>query len=209
MKALRLRSVWLFGGRLIVGTVLATTPPILPGAATSPIFRAGAHAMDVTPTNFPVTIDGGFFPVYADKASDPLHARCLLLDDGQTRVGLCIVDSCLIPREFADATKREIQKAIGLAPERVLISATHTHSAPSLMRALGTDVDPHYPAFLLPRIVAGFRRAVSNLAPARVGWAVAQAPEHTHTRVWIRRPDRVETDPLANAPCAPTCIRVI
>ena len=32
--------------------------------------------------------------------------------------------------------------------------------------------------------------------PARVGWAVAPAPEHTHTRVWIRRPDKMLTDPF-------------
>ena len=77
-----------------------------------------------------------------------------------------------------------------------MLSATHTHSAPSLMRCLGTDADPNYPAFALPRIVEGLQRAVENLAPARVGWAVAPAPEHTHTRVWIRRPDKMLTDPF-------------
>ena len=37
------------------------------------------------------------------------------------------------------------------------------------MQAHGAAPDPHYPAFLLPKLVEGFRRAVSNLAPARVG----------------------------------------
>ena len=59
-----------------------------------------------------------------------------------------------------------------------------------------TDADPHYPAFALPRIVDGLQRAVANLAPARVGWTVAAAPEHTHTRVWIRRPDKRLPDPF-------------
>ncbi|HXJ60280.1 MAG TPA: LamG-like jellyroll fold domain-containing protein [Verrucomicrobiae bacterium] len=166
------------------------------GAAPAGVFRAGAFAMDVTPTNFPVTINGGFLAAYADRAYDPLQARCLVLDDGATRVGLCVLDSCLIPREFADAAKRAIEAATGLAPDRVMISATHAHSAPALMTILGADADPHYPRFLLPRLVEGFRQAVSNLAPARVGWTAVAAPHHTHTRVWVRRPDRIETNPF-------------
>ena len=57
----------------------------------------------------------------------------------------------------------------------------------ALMQALGTPADPDYPAFAVPRIVEGLQRAVANMAPARVGWATAQALRHTHNRVWIRR----------------------
>ncbi len=165
-------------------------------AAGGKVFRAGASVIDVTPTTFPVIVNGGFFAANATKANDRLQARCLVLDDGGTRVALCVLDTCLIPREFADEAKREIQKVTGLPPERIMISATHTHTAPSLMQAHGANADPNYPAFLLPRLVEGFRQAVSNLAPARVGWASAPAPDQTHTRVWIRRPDRVGTDPF-------------
>ncbi len=30
----------------------------------------------------------------ADKLTDPLHARCLVLDDGTTQIDIIIVDSC-------------------------------------------------------------------------------------------------------------------
>ncbi len=177
------------------GVLLAGGLPVHanPSAHT---FRAGAFAMDVTPTNFPVIVNGGFLAVTADHANDALHARWLVLDDGATRVALGVLDTCLIPREFADEVKARATKLTGIPPERIMLSAVHTHTAPSLMQALGTPPDPNYPAFALPRIVEGLRRAVGNLAPARIGWAVAQAPEHTHTRVWIRRPDRMLTDPF-------------
>jgi hypothetical protein len=165
-------------------------------AASNQVFQAGACAIDITPTNFPVIINGGFLPGSAEKANDPLHARVLVLDDGDARVGLCVIDTCLIPRELADEAKRLIHEATRLPPEHILLSATHTHSAPSLMQAHGSPPDPNYPAFLLPQIVEGFRRAVRQLAPARIGWAVVLAPDYTHTRVWIRRPDRVGTDPF-------------
>ena len=35
-------------------------------AAAGRVLRAGAYAMDVSPTNFPVTVNGGFFAVTAN-----------------------------------------------------------------------------------------------------------------------------------------------
>ncbi len=159
-------------------------------------FRAGAYAMDVTPTNFPVLVNGGFLTASADRVADPLHVRWLVLDNGTTRVALGVLDTCMLPVEFAEAVKARAEKVTGLPADRILLSATHTHSAPSLMQALGTPPDPDYPSFALPRIVEGLKRAVDNLAPARVGWTSARMPEYTHTRVWIRRPDRMLRDPF-------------
>jgi len=159
-------------------------------------FRAGADATDVTPADLPVIINGGFLSASAAKVNDRLHVRWLVLDDGQTRVALGVLDTCLIPAEFADEVKARAQKLTGIPAEQIMLSATHTHSAPSLMQVLGTPPDPHYPAFALPLIVEGLQRAVASVAPARAGWAVAQAPEHAHTRVWIRRPDKMLSDPF-------------
>lgn len=183
---------WFF---IATGLVLASS--FHAHAASPPkTFRAGALAMEVTPTNFPVIVNGGFLSQTADKAHDRLHVRWLVLDDGRTRVALGVLDTCVIPGEFADAVGANAAQATGIPVEHIMISATHTHSAPSLMRCLGTEADPNYPAFALPRIVEGLKRAVDQLAPARVGWAVVPAPKHTNTRVWIRRPDRLLTDPF-------------
>src|SRR5213083_1523846 len=166
-------------------------------ADATPTFRAGAYAIDITPEKFPVTVNGNFLPVIADKAYDKLHARWLVLDDGRgERIGICVVDSCLMPRELLDEAKGLIEKATGLRPDRVLISATHTHSAPSVMGCLGTYADPAYPAFLVKKLVEGAQEAVKNIAPARFGHASVQLPEYTHCRQWIYRPDRMLRDPF-------------
>jgi hypothetical protein len=78
----------------------------------------------------------------------------------------------------------------------MLISATHTHSAPSVWGALGSRVDSEYSEFLAPQIARGIELAANNLEPARVGWAVAKDFEHTHCRRWIFRSDRIRTDPF-------------
>ena len=159
-------------------------------------FRAGAYAVDISPTNFPVRVNAMFTERSADKVSDPLFAKALALDDGQTRLVLCVVDTCMIPRDLIDRAKAAASKATDIPTERMLVSATHTHSAPSAMGCLGSRADPSYAAFLPGRISAAITGAVQRLAPARIGWAQVDDWEHTFNRRWIRRPDRLLADPF-------------
>src|SRR5947208_15641841 len=98
------------------------------GATYADGFKAGAFAMDVTPTKFPISVNGNMADVQAKGANDPLHARCLVLDDGTTKLALVVVDSCMIPRELVLDAKALATKATGIAADHILISATHTHS---------------------------------------------------------------------------------
>jgi hypothetical protein len=170
---------------------------ILTGAtAAAAPFRAGAAAVDITPTAYPVIINGMFEERTANAATDPLHARGLVLDDGSARVAIVIVDSCMMPRELLDKAKSLIQQSTGIPGDHVLIAATHTHSAPSVMGTLGSRADPAYVEFLVPQLVRTVVLADRNLAPAQIGWAVVQDPEHNALRRWIRRPDKMLTDPF-------------
>ncbi len=165
-------------------------------AAVFAEFRSGAYAVDISPTNFPVRVNAMFTERSADRVADPLFAKALALDDGQTRLVLCVVDTCMIPRDLIDRAKAEASRATGIPTDRMLVSATHTHSAPSAMGCLGSREDPRYIAFLPGRIRAAIVGAVQRLAPARVGWAQVDDWEHTFNRRWIRRPDRMLTDPF-------------
>jgi hypothetical protein len=165
-------------------------------AGSAGVLRAGAAAVDVTPVKWPVVVNGGFLRAQANAASDPLHARCLVLDDGSTAIALCVVDTCVLPHELVNETRAKITAATGIAGDHVMISATHTHSAPSLMAVLGAEADPTYPPFLVDKLVESVARAKANLAPARYGFAVVKDYEHTHCRQWVFRPDRMLTDPF-------------
>ncbi len=158
--------------------------------------RAGACAIDITPKSFPVIVNGMFTERKATRAHDPLHARCLVLASGATRVAIAVVDSCLMPRELLDEAKALASKAAGIPVENMLISATHTHSAPAAVGALGCPADADYPKLLPARIAEGIERAAGNLTAARVGHAVVNAAKYTNCRRWILRPDKVRTDPF-------------
>lgn len=190
-------TMWSRWGQAITGCVLlvvmafAATP-----AAGSETFRAGAAAVDITPVTFPVIVNGGFLERKANKVHWPLHARCLVLDDGTTRVAMAVVDTCVMPRDLIDRAKSLAHEATGIPVDRMLIAATHTHSAPSVLGALGTGVDEGYAKTLPAGIAKAIEQACTNLAPAEVGWTVVKDFEHTNCRRWIRRPDKVDVDPF-------------
>jgi hypothetical protein len=163
------------------------------------MFRAGASLVDITPTNYPIIVNAMFTERSATNSVDRLHARALALDDGATRFVIGVVDSCMVPRHLIEAAKVEASRRTGIPASHMLVSATHTHSAPSAMGCLGSRADTNYQAFLPARIAEGILRAATALAPARVGWAIVDDWDHTFNRRWIRRPDRILNDPFGDA----------
>ena len=161
-------------------------------------FRVGAAVVDVTPLSFPVRVNGGMLSRNATKINTRVNARAIVLDDGRERLGIVVVDSCMMPRELLDQAKQLAAKRTKIQPDRMLISATHTHTAPASMGCLGTDADTNYGSYLRIRIAEALAAAEANLEPARVGWAVRNAEEFTAIRRWIRRPDKLAFDPFGN-----------
>lgn len=178
---------------VVVAVLLGCAPAGLRGE-----FRAGAAVVDVTPTKRPVLVNGGMLSRSLDKVHTPVNARALALSDGRTSVVIVVVDSCMMPRPLLDEVKALASEKTGIPADRMLISATHTHSAPACMGCLGTDADPDYVPFLREKLVEAIAAAAARLQPARVGFARADAAEFTALRRWIRRPDRVAEDPFGN-----------
>ncbi len=160
-------------------------------------FQAGAAEVDITPQQLPVIMNGSFLERQVDEVSDPLRVRCLVLQDDSEPLCIAVVDSCMIPRDLCDRIKTLAAEESGIPTHRMLVAATHTHSAPSLMNyCLAGRRDDTYTEFAIPKIAECIVQASSRLQPAEAGWAVTSAPKHTHCRRWIRRPDRVDVDPF-------------
>ena len=167
----------------------------------SPLFaelRVGATVVDVTPTQMPVLVNGGMVSRSADKIKTRVNARAVVLDDGDDKIAIVVVDSCMMPRLLLDDAKARASKATGIPAENMLISATHTHTAPSSFGALGTDADLTYLPLLRERLVQAITEANGRLRAARVGWGSVNVPEMTALRRWVRRPDKVDIDPFGN-----------
>jgi len=182
---------------LVIIAIAWTRAPAAPAGDTdleqkaqepTKMFQAGAFAIDITPLELPVIVNGGMQERVANQIHDPLHARCLVLDDSTVQLAIVVVDSCLIPRSLADDTKALAARDTGIPSERILISATHTHSAPSVYGCLGTDCDEKYARWLPGKIAEGIRKARKNLQPARIGWAVGRDEKNVYCRRFLMKP---------------------
>src|SRR5881628_1788465 len=65
-------------------------------AETVKPFLAGAHLVDISPTNFPVIVNAMFTERSATNVADRLYARALVLDDAAPRIAIAVVDTCMM-----------------------------------------------------------------------------------------------------------------
>jgi neutral ceramidase len=177
-------------------TLTILSAAVTPLHAQEKVFRAGAYAMDITPTKFPISVNGGMQDRQAKSAHDRLHARCLVLDDGTTKLAFAVCDSCMIPREITDMARRLAHETTGIAPAHILISATHTHTAPTVGGVFQSDPDIDYQKYLAEKIAAGIAQAHKQLAPARIGWGVGSDKTQLFNRRWRMKPGPSLADPF-------------
>ncbi len=187
------RCSWLV--MLCVGLVL---PAIAQPADEKTLFRAGAATSNITPSIGGLIV-GGFHPYPATHIHDELHARCLVLDNGETRLAIVVCDLLGAAREMYDEARRLVEAETKLPGKHLLMSSTHTHSAAT---ALGTarykvnqELDD-YQRFVARRIADGVKRAINNLAPAKIGWAVGHEPTQVFNRRWFMQPGKIPVNPF-------------
>ncbi|MFT5467731.1 MAG: hypothetical protein ACI8UO_002838 [Verrucomicrobiales bacterium] len=173
----------------------------MPIASWASEFQAGAAVVDASPLDldkFPVLVNGGMNSRTANEVQDPINVRAVVCSDGKTEIALVVVDSCMMPRPMLDKAKKLASEKTGIPAENMMMSATHTHTAPSTLACLGTKADIRYQGFLIDKLVEAVAAAQAKLQPAKVGWDVQKAAEFTALRRWVRRPDRVTEDPFGN-----------
>jgi len=160
-----------------------------------PVFRAGAATSDVTPP-LGTSMNGGFQDREATYVHDPQLARCLALDDGKTKIVLVVVDSCVIGRDVFGEAKSMVEKATGLPPSQMLMSATHSHSCGTVQAVGQSEPDPLYQRFVARRIADGVRCAIQNLEAAQIAWGVGSVPQHVFNRRYEMKEGGIPATPL-------------
>jgi hypothetical protein len=135
------------------------------------MLKAGVAKLDITP---PVGVrlagfDERVFPSLA--VHDPLWARAVVFDNGESRVGVVAADLLGVSAD-AVATVRRGAASLGIAPQALLVAATHTHSGPVLWEDdTLTEDERAYWVTLPERLTAVLKEATGVLSPARVGVA--------------------------------------
>jgi neutral ceramidase len=186
---------------LLLLALLLILVPSLPAADTpkAPLL-AGAATANITP-ELGSPIVGGFLPFPSTHVHDELHARCLVLDDGTTKLALIVCDLLGVHRSLSLEARKLIETETGIPSTHILISGTHTHSATNAHstdpRAYLSDMDlTPYQRFVARRIADGVRRAHNLLRPAEIAFGTVDAPEHVHNRRWHMKDGTAPPNPF-------------
>jgi hypothetical protein len=147
---------------------------------------AGAATVNLTPDR-PVALSGQMRTRISTAVASPVTATVLVLEsrDGDRVLGTTTFVSCdvvSIPDDALAAIRAQVaQKTPGVPVERIVVSATHTHTGPVLVEGIyeipagGVMQPAEYVEFFAGRIAEGIAEAVEGLRPCRVGWGMGHA----------------------------------
>jgi neutral ceramidase len=163
-------------------------------AADQPIFRAGTAAVDITPTQFPMNMPGGFSANMAEKAHDPFHSRALVFDNGETALAMVVVDNLGAGPDVLNEAKALAASKTGMSEDKMLISSTHTHSGPSLNTR--SEFAASYYKQFVAGVAASIIQAHAALKPAAFGAAAHPLPDEVFNRRWFLKPGKMPLNPF-------------
>ncbi len=132
--------------------------------ADSGSFQAGCARVDITPP-LGVSLAGYFHDRRARAVRDHLYANAMVLAGGNQRAALVSCDLICMSAAVAQSAKSAIHEEIGISPDHVLISATHTHTGPELRRNSVVSVNEKWRDNLPARIAEAVRTAASRQVP--------------------------------------------
>jgi hypothetical protein len=99
-----------------------------PAKPVEQLIKAGFAERDITP-QIGMEQPGGYGKVQHRTFHDPCLVRAAVFDDGKKRVAIVGLDALIIRDENVASIRKKIQAACGIAPEAVLLAASHSHSS--------------------------------------------------------------------------------
>ena len=175
---------------LLLPALLSFVQP-LPAA---PGLQLGTAAVPITPPAG-IGLAGYYHERGSEGALDDIHVKAIVWDDGRNRAGIVVCDLISMPKWIVANARRQIEKESAIPGSNVLIAATHTHTAPVLLRQSVRDdldgaakpVSREYSGSLAQRIAGAVSLAFSNRQPVRIA-ATVEREEHLafNRRYWMR-----------------------
>ena len=145
--------------------------------------QAGAAKVNITPPAG-VYLSGY---IYRDKCSqgvhDDLYARVLLLKTDEETVGIVTLDLVGISADLVRDIRQAAEKSVGIKGKNLMITASHTHSGPTmgLIKGCG-EPDKGWIESLKKKTVEGVQEANQNMVKAKIGLGEGELRDMTYNR---------------------------
>ncbi len=186
----------LFCHLLVVMAAAFFFPNPLPAA--EPPLRAGVAIADITPAG-PYPMSGYYFERLSTGTKDPLHAKALVLRQGDSAAAIVCCDLIVIASDLTDVVREAVERETGIPGANVMLAATHTHTGPDYTKELFQFVtgrkptgdaatrEPYVPR-LLEGIVTAVKRADAAATEVKItaGNAFQSDPVSFHRRFLMK-----------------------
>jgi neutral ceramidase len=150
--------------------------------ASAPVLLAGGATVDLTPSGSVFLFGYPHVRRYSTGVHDPLECDAFYLKSGAGEALFLANDLIVVSKAMTREVRRRIAAGTGVPENAIMISATHTHSAPIVADYLSNALDPVVPkadpglvAKLVDGMVAAGEAAVRSAVPAEIGLGVAKA----------------------------------
>ncbi len=178
--------------------------------------RAGAAQVVITPPRG-APMAGYYTNRAATGVHDDLHANALVFEKDGVRAAVVACDLANLPRPYVDEARHIIREKTGIAPDHVMISATHTHTGPVIltqpsryvlegeMKRIAVEYAASLPGKIADSVVA----AVAVLQPAQVRSGIGREDSVAFNRRYFMKGGSVawnprKLDPNILRPAGPT-----
>ncbi|MCA9120085.1 MAG: neutral/alkaline non-lysosomal ceramidase N-terminal domain-containing protein [Planctomycetaceae bacterium] len=161
----------------------------------------GVAEVDITPpVGFPMA--GYYHERLATGSRDPLKAKAMVFRQGETKAAFVVADLTGIARDLCEAVRRKVSTQTAIPPKHIVVSATHSHTAPDYTGRLyeflvdegAADSTDAYPQMLIDGIVTAVVRANEALRPVTLTAGVAdQSNPVSFNRRFVMRDGSVRT----------------
>ena len=156
--------------------------------------HAGFGRVNVTPM-MGIQLRGYYSVRRAEAVLDELEINALALAYAGTKVVLLSMDVCSIQREMILPIKEHVAQVNDLPLESVYIHNTHIHTGPYVRNDSDDPLEQEYYRFVMRRMADAARFALADLKPAKMRWAVGDAPRVAYIRRYRMKDGSVHTNP--------------
>lgn len=189
-------AIWIFTILLLVSSSFGDEPPSVGYAET-----------DITPAV------GGSIPGYftvrtSTGVLDPLLAKVLVLTKGRMTLVIVALDLIGLQAPEVKEVRRIIGSRTGIAPERIFVHSTHTHTGAETPRRFTTDdeeilpglfpgtVDREWVSRLPEKVAAAVEKALANrIGESRVTLSTGRPEPIAFYRRYLMKDGTIRTNP--------------
>lgn len=166
------------------------------------MLKAGFGRVTITPP-FGIPLAGYFVERPMDGVLDELEIQALALDDGKKKTVILVADLLGIRAVDLLPVRKAVAQRLNMAVEAVMIACTHTHTAPQISENTTGKLPEKwnfYQETLWTKFIDAADLAFQDLAPAKMGYGVGQAPHIAFIRRYRMKDGSVRTNPGVNNP---------